>query len=599
MKRLLSFIRRAYAHYQTKLLLAFLLCTFIPVCLIAGISYRQSYKIAEKQIMDAAIFSAHQINTQLNARIMQAENASDALQYSMYTLLQTDQAKTTDYINRFTETRNNIDLFESSFDFCHIFAFLNEKQFGSCEGLYFFPISKLQNWNITDDMLVTIGTDSLWITQKNVVLPYVFDPSSKPIDGVACCRARYNHALQSVDYAFLIFLSEDSFQQCMNYAEDSPVQTYILDQSNGTVFSSSPQKTPHISFQNASQYAQTKTQSYSDNQFHFHCLPLSNGWCQVTEIPNSYIETSTIGIIKWIVISLIIFIPLVSLIIWFLVRKLSIRIKRLSTAMDNYNLKAADENTASDILLPHNPLDFDELDKLCISFGNMQDSIRQSLDSIVNYKITEERLKYQLLQSQINPHFLYNILGSIQYCQSLGKLTEASQMLTDLTKFYRLSLRKSGELILIKDELEIAEAYLRIEKLCQKGELAWSINLEDGIENFAICKFTIQPFLENAILHGITDSHPDIHIEISASYGDSTVIITIRDNGSGMPPEKLEEIRHSMEEKTIHYDYHFGICNVYNRISNPYYGNGKMQIESILDKGTKIQLEFSQMDLEV
>ena len=75
----------------------------------------------------------------------------------------------------------------------------------------------------------------------------------------------------------------------------------------------------------------------------------------------------------------------------------------------------------------------------------MQHSLNDNLQSILELSLTEERLKYQLLQSQINPHFLYNILGSIQTCQSLGKLDIANQMLTNLTRFYRMTLRKSED----------------------------------------------------------------------------------------------------------------------------------------------------------
>ena len=109
------------------------------------------------------------------------------------------------------------------------------------------------------------------------------------------------------------------------------------------------------------------------------------------------------------------------------------------------------------------PSRYDEIDRLGITFEDMQHTIAGNLKSIVNLSVNEERLKYQLLQSQINPHFLYNILGSIRTCQSLGKLDIADQMIANLTAFYRLTLRKSKELIPIKDELEIARLYLEME----------------------------------------------------------------------------------------------------------------------------------------
>ena len=233
---------------------------------------------------------------------------------------------------------------------------------------------------------------------------------------------------------------------------------------------------------------------------------------------------------------------------------------------------------------------------LGITFEKMQHSLNDNLQSILELSLTEERLKYQLLQSQINPHFLYNILGSIQTCQSLGKLDIANQMLTNLTRFYRMTLRKSKDLISIRDELTIAQLYLEMEKLCHNDNLTWEINMEDGIDNFLICKFTLQPFLENSILHGLSQKTPEVHISIDLSYGDDTVIIVITDNGIGMAKEQLLELQKTLDEKIVNYEKHFGIGNVNKRISNPYFGNGGISVESCLYEGTSITIEFDQME---
>lgn len=87
-------------------------------------------------------------------------------------------------------------------------------------------------------------------------------------------------------------------------------------------------------------------------------------------------------------------------------------------------------------------------------------------------------------------------------------------MLTNLTRFYRMTLRKSEDLISIRDELTIAQLYLEMEKLCHNDNLTWEINMEDGIDNFLICKFTLQPFLENSIMHGLSQKTPEVHISI-------------------------------------------------------------------------------------
>ncbi len=187
-------------------------------------------------------------------------------------------------------------------------------------------------------------------------------------------------------------------------------------------------------------------------------------------------------------------------------------------------------------------------------------------------------------------------MGTIRTCQSLGKLDIADRMITDLTRFYRMTLHKSDELILLKDELEIATLYLNMEKLCHNNNLDWEINLEDGIENFLICRFTLQPFLENSIVHGISAQTPNILIRINISYGDDTVLVKIADNGIGIMPDKLLELRQSLDSRTITYDKHFGICNVNARISSAHYGNGHIDIQSSPGNGTCITIEFLQME---
>lgn len=237
-----------------------------------------------------------------------------------------------------------------------------------------------------------------------------------------------------------------------------------------------------------------------------------------------------------------------------------------------------------------------EIGSLTKSFNVMTHRIQDLMEQNVKEQEAKRKSELKALQSQINPHFLYNILGTIRTCQALGKLDIADQMLTNLTAFYRLTLRKSKELIPIKDELEIARLYLEMEKLCHKDNLDWEINAEDGIENFMICKFTLQPFLENSILHGLSTATPEVFISIHVLYGDDTVVIAIEDNGAGMPPETLDQLRYTIDHKIINYEKHFGISNVSARISNPLYGNGSVRIDSHPGNGTYVTIEFQQME---
>lgn len=168
-------------------------------------------------------------------------------------------------------------------------------------------------------------------------------------------------------------------------------------------------------------------------------------------------------------------------------------------------------------------------------------------------------------------------------------------MIMDLTKFYRMTLRKSNELITIRDELEIARLYMELESICRDGNFTWDVEMDEEIENFMICKFTLQPFIENSILHGMQGFNQKLHIQIEIRYGDDTVLIFIRDNGNGIPPQKLEELRESLKSHTVDTSRHFGIGNVNARISSELFGHGFIEIDSEYEKGTTVKIEFQQI----
>lgn len=609
MKSILRMLRIIFAHFQTKLLLAFFLCTLVPLAVIECISYSVSYSIAHDKLLDATLLASDQLHVRLNSRIRQAENVADALQYHIYVLENTDETEISAYLEAFTSMRNNISLYKSTFDFRHICVFLKDGHMGSNEGLFFYPLRSLDDFGLKSDELARLGSSSFWSYVSALSLPYILDTDGLPANTVICCRSMHDQGAGRLDYAYCIIMNTDEFSELFTSSFSGSQITGFLLSQDGTVIAGSgadsgfasgswkegdflPEEA-FLSFKNMQNTYEKHGQAY------YYVLLLDNGWYQVISIPVSYITGGSMVLLRTILITLFLFLPLTVFVVLLISRNLSRRINLLSRSMEEFRMS---QNVASmrplTIPRPKDPDLYDEIDRLGSTFEHMQETIRQNVSSILDLSLAEEHLKYQLLQSQINPHFLYNILSSIKTCQSLDKLDAADQMITDLTRFYRLTLRKSGELITIRDELEIASLYLDMEKLCHRNALDWEINLEDGIENFLICKFTLQPFLENSILHGMSEQIPNLLLRIKAVYGDDTVIITIEDNGSGIDENKLEELRKNLESKEVNYQKHFGICNVNARISSELYGNGHIKIESWPGRGTRVTLEFLQMEGE-
>lgn len=591
----------SFSSFRYKLLLAFLIATMVPLISLTFISYHISYNIARDHIIDSAVMTDKQLVSQLNDRLGQVENVADTIQFQMYSLNQPSSNKV-DALKKFTAVKNNISLYKSTFDFFHIYVFLQPDQLGSKESLYFFSTDELSAYGLDKNIVSGSGFSSVWIPVSNMPLPKILSTKKSSADVILCVRALKNQATGILEYAYGIALDTSELTPYLQPAAlDSRIYSYILT-DHGEI---AAKNTSSLNLSGISKAQFQKLKGNADSSFHsgdkyYNCCTLSNGWLHVTEIPESYIQGNTHILIRALLITVLIFLLLTVIIVILFSENLTRKITALSYAMEAFQL-GYDPEHLSIVTVPHpdDPSRYDEIDRLGITFEDMQHTIAGNLKSIVNLSVNEERLKYQLLQSQINPHFLYNILGSIRTCQSLGKLDIADQMIADLTAFYRLTLRKSKELIPIKDELEIARLYLEMEKLCHKDNLDWEIEAEDGIENFLICKFTLQPFLENSILHGISSGTPAVFISIHVLYGDDTVVISIEDNGAGMDSETLAQLRHAIEHNVIDYEKHFGISNVSSRISNPLYGNGSVRIRSNPGNGTYVTIEFEQMEEDI
>lgn len=601
MKKIFRKIQSLFPGFRAKLLAAFFLCVFLPLCIIEVSLYRVTYRIASEKIMNSVILSDDQLNVQINNRLQQTENTADSIQYNIYTLFSA-QDDPDRYRSVFNEVRNSIYLYKTTFGFYHIYSFLPDTQLGAFEGLYFLSLKDFSMFDLSETQLKTPGTSSIWSYQKDIRLPFVLSDKETGSDVITCCRLLKNQTTKEPEYAYAILLNPGEFSDLLSETfQDDRITSYLISEDGTIMAHTSRELCGSVLSEEKRSLLLNRTESiFTQDRMHYHTIQLDNGWYHITEVPDSYISANTLELLRTMITAIAIILILVVIMIFLFTGNLSRRIKRLSDAMENFRIGNDSDVQIQETapLLPEDkePELYDEIDKLGLAFTNMQTTLRENMESILELSLSEEKLKYQLLQSQINPHFLYNILGTIKTCQSIGRLDIAGQMITDLTQFYRLSLRKSGDRILIRDELEIARLYLNMEKLCHNETLSWEIHAEDGIENFLICRFTLQPFLENCILHGYSRTTPTIHIIVDVIYGDDDVIITICDNGIGIESEQLEELKNTLKNKTVDYEKHFGIGNVNKRISSPSFGNGTVEIDSIPGKGTQITITFAQME---
>ncbi len=234
-----------------------------------------------------------------------------------------------------------------------------------------------------------------------------------------------------------------------------------------------------------------------------------------------------------------------------------------------------------------------EIGDLTHSFNLMT----QQIQSLIAQNIEEQRQKrkseLKALQSQINPHFLYNTLDSIIWMAETGACQDVVLMTSSLAKLLRQSISNDEELVSIRQELEYTRSYLTIQKMRYKDTLDFQIHAEPEILDAAIVKLTLQPLVENAIYHGIKFKEGIGTVRISGSLEeDGSILIVISDNGIGMSEEQLT---HIFEPRTPSpKSSGVGINNIQNRL-HLYYGEScGLEFESEEQIGTTVYLRIPQ-----
>ncbi len=228
----------------------------------------------------------------------------------------------------------------------------------------------------------------------------------------------------------------------------------------------------------------------------------------------------------------------------------------------------------------------DEIGQLIRSFGQMINKLNDLMNKIYSDQQVLRKAQLEVLQSQINPHFLYNTLDSIVWMARDNKSKEVIDMVMALTKLLRISLSKGQEVISIEDEIIHVKSYLTIQGMRYKDKLNYEINVPREAYEYKILKLTLQPIVENAIYHGIKNSPEPGTIKVNCEFDDGKIIFIVEDTGVGMPQEKVEELNEMLVN--IGKGSGFGIRNVNERIRIHFGSEYGIRVESNLGSGTRI-----------
>ena len=231
----------------------------------------------------------------------------------------------------------------------------------------------------------------------------------------------------------------------------------------------------------------------------------------------------------------------------------------------------------------------DEITELGMSFNIMIGKIRELLDSKIKEQENLKKAEMRALQSQINPHFLYNTLDTIIWMAESKKTDQIVEVVSALSNFFRISLSKGKDWITIGEEVERVKSYLTIQKIRYRDIMDFKIEVDEKVSDHTVLKLILQPLVENAIYHGIKNKREGGTIFVRAkAFNGNKVLLEVEDTGIGFTPQVLVQLQTELADNSgdIKSESGFGIGNVNQRIKLYYGLQYGLSVKSEYQKGT-------------
>lgn len=286
-------------------------------------------------------------------------------------------------------------------------------------------------------------------------------------------------------------------------------------------------------------------------------------------------------------IAIVVFFVIYGLIIllsYYISRGISRPIKRITEVTNK--VASGDLSVRSDV---YNGV---EASMLSDSLNSMIDKINELLEQVTTEQIRLRKAEFELLQSQINPHFLYNTLDAIVWLAEAGENEKVVSTVKSLSDFFRASLNQGKDVVTIREELVHVKSYLEIQRVRYQDILEYEIDVPTDINIYLIPKITIQPLVENALYHGIKNKRGLGKITITGEKREDDFIICVKDNGLGITDERLEKVLNGINNREESEKSSFGLYNVNERIKLDFGDEYGISIESVYKEGTTVTVRL-------
>ncbi|MGO4542662.1 cache domain-containing sensor histidine kinase [Paenibacillus sp. 2TAB19] len=583
-------------------LIAYLLLIVVPAAVFLYGYYERSAAILKSEIVRTTQQALKQAGSNLAYRLEHIEDISNAAfmntNLHSYLSARTDDASIGIQMQVIKDLRYLVDTVQSNSDVFHVRLFVNKSKLYAGERINFFTLDSLKERPWYDGIIEGNG-GIVWTGAYEET--YLEAGNARIFSSARMLRDPDHY--DNVSGVLMIDVKESLVSNILSALQFAPgTQVYLVDEAGSIVYHPDREKIGASIdaaiegvLKQGDQGSSTLKLDGEANDVMFTTLN-PTGWKLVAQGTESQLSPQALKLTQrseWTslleYVALFLILPFVLLAI--IVRGMNRRVNHVITVIRKEGSESLNE------LSPVNG-DFHMLER---SVDHLILRVRTLVEEKYKAQIHEREAQLQALQAQINPHFLYNTLDTINWI-AIGKgATDISGMIDSLAKYFRLSLNKGKNIVSVEDELRLAEVYLEIQQSRFPDTFEFKLELEPGVEEHQMPKLILQPIVENALLHGIRKAKGKRGtIVISAKEDNGDLLFTVSDNGIGMEEERarhlLTEPAEPQSENSLGSGSSYGLFNVNERIKLYAGDDYGLSITSQLGLGTTVYVRLKAGD---
>lgn len=585
--RLLKFLKKEKVTKLSliqKFILSYSLVILVPITILFSYTYNKMAKISYNNLLTLTNQSFTQSKNFLDYKLSRIFDVSNSIvvdsELSKILMKDPTNYSLNEQVSDLYKLRNFASIYEYNKDISNVQIYVNDNFNYLTDNVNIFKINSIKNSNALKYLNYT-KTRFLWYSQG--------DSDSK--NYLSLLKAIKNPSNYSEDIGYLILnFEEASIKSIVNKINSiDGCISYIIDSSGNIITSSQddisnlPFPIETIKYYADNQLPQSKIIMDKENYYIQSSLLNKTDWYLVNILPEKSL-LAEINTQRYYLVYITLFCGVTSIFIAiFFVKSIN---KRLSTVIKgmrevnngNFDYYIEDNNT-------------DELGELTTTYNYMIKTIRTlNREQYKNGKAVKNA-ELKALQSQINPHFLYNTLDMINWMSYKNQNEEIRLVIKNLVQFYKLSLNKGKDISNIHYELLHISVYVQIQNMRYNNRINLNINVDEDIEYCSIPKLTLQPIIENSIDHGILGKGGDSGvINITGYFEDNDIILKISDDGIGISDESIEAILSDTPVKSKGSGY--GLKNINTRLKLTYGNNYGITFENKDIVGTTVIIKI-------